>query len=108
MAFNPDRKNVRLAPDVNRILYVRNLPYKITNEVRFFGAIVNAETLSNFLFHMKPSLTLFSTQEMYDLFGKYGGIRQIRIGNDNDTRGTAYVGKDLFEAHCWRYLFSLR
>lgn len=40
---------VRLPPEVNRILYVRNLPYKITGE------------------------------EMYDIFGKYGAIRQIRV-----------------------------
>jgi len=38
----------RLPPEVNRALYVRNLPYKITAE------------------------------EMYDIFGKYGSIRQIR------------------------------
>lgn len=28
---------------------------------------------------------------MYDLFGKYGAIRQIRLGNEAKTRGTAYV-----------------
>jgi pre-mRNA branch site protein p14 len=39
----------RLPPDVNRILYVKNLPYKITAD------------------------------EMYDIFGKYGAIRQIRV-----------------------------
>jgi len=40
---------VRLPPEVNRILYVKNLPYKITAE------------------------------DMYDIFGKYGAIRQIRV-----------------------------
>lgn len=40
---------VRLPPEVNRVLYIRNLPYKITGE------------------------------EMYDIFGKYGAIRQIRV-----------------------------
>lgn len=42
-------------------LFVRNLPYAIGSE------------------------------ELYDLFGKYGAVRQIRLGNANDTRGTAVV-----------------
>merc|ERR1719215_1874870 len=62
MAFG--RRNVRLPPEVNRILYVRNLPYKI------------------------------SADELYDIFGKYGSIRQIRRGNGPDTRGTAFVVYD--------------
>ncbi|KAI8913584.1 putative RNA-binding protein, partial [Gorgonomyces haynaldii] len=59
----------RLPPEVNRILFVRNLPFKVTNV------------------------------ELYDLFGKYGSIRQIRLGNAADTRGTAYVVyDDIFDA----------
>ena len=46
---------------VNRILYVRNLPYKIT------------------------------TEEIYDIFGKFGALRQVRLGIQPDTKGTAYV-----------------
>jgi pre-mRNA branch site protein p14 len=42
-------------------LFVRNLPFNIT------------------------------AQEMYDIFGRYGGIRQVRIGTSKETRGTAYV-----------------
>jgi len=57
-------KNARLPPEVNRCLYIRNLPFNITSE------------------------------EMYDIFGKYGGIRQIRQGCSKDTRGTAYVVYD--------------
>ena len=54
---------------MNRVLYVRNLPYKITGE------------------------------EMYDIFGKYGAIRQIRVGNTPETRGTAFViYEDIFDA----------
>lgn len=83
------RQGVRLPPEVNRILYVRNLPYKITAE------------------------------EMYDIFGKYGGIRQIRVGNTAETKGTAYVVyEDIFDAKnacdhlsgfnvCGRYLVVL-
>ncbi|OEL20148.1 hypothetical protein BAE44_0018833 [Dichanthelium oligosanthes] len=50
--------NARLPPEVNRVLYVRNLPFNILSE------------------------------KMYDIFGKYGAIRQIRLGNAKDTRGT--------------------
>jgi pre-mRNA branch site protein p14 len=54
---------------VNRILYIKNLPYKITAE------------------------------EMYDIFGKYGAIRQIRMGNTAETKGTAFVVyEDIFDA----------
>merc|ERR1719389_834898 len=63
------RRNVRLPPEVNRILYVRNLPYKI------------------------------SSDELYDIFGKYGSIRQIRRGNGPETRGTAFViYDDIYDA----------
>merc|ERR1719337_288914 len=57
-------RSMRLPPEVNRTLYVRNLPYKI------------------------------SADEMYDIFGKYGSIRQVRKGNSPDTKGTAFVVYD--------------
>lgn len=38
-------------------------------------------------------------QELYDLFGKFGAIRQIRLGNTPTTRGRAYViYEDIFDA----------
>lgn len=60
----------RLPPEVNRILYVRNLPFKITPE------------------------------ELYAIFGKYGAVYQIRLGNkDKDTKGTAFVVyEDIYDA----------
>jgi pre-mRNA branch site protein p14 len=62
-------QNVRLPPEVNRIIYIRNLPWKI------------------------------SPEEMYDIFGKYGPIRQIRLGNTQQTRGRAYVCyEDIYDA----------
>mmetsp|Transcript_8936 Transcript_8936/g.13269 ORF Transcript_8936/g.13269 Transcript_8936/m.13269 type:complete len:135 (+) Transcript_8936:73-477(+) len=81
--------NSRLPPEVNRILYVRNLPFKITGE------------------------------EMYDIFGKYGAVHQIRLGDKKDTRGTAFVVyEDIYDAKaavdhlsgfnvCGRYLVVL-
>ena len=80
---------MRLPPEVNRILFVRNLPFKITPE------------------------------EMYDIFGKYGTIFQIRLGDKPDTRGTAFVVyDDIYDAKnavdhlngfnvCGRYLVVL-
>ncbi|KMT08867.1 hypothetical protein BVRB_6g135900 [Beta vulgaris subsp. vulgaris] len=36
---------------------------------------------------------------MYDIFGKYGAIRQIRVGINKDTRGTAFVVyEDIYDA----------
>nr|CRZ26177.1 Bm11422 [Brugia malayi] len=49
MALANRGRNQKLPPEVNRILYVKNLPYKITSE------------------------------EMYDIFGKFGAVRQIRV-----------------------------
>lgn len=58
------KRPVRLPPEVSRILYIRNLPYKI------------------------------SADELYDIFGKYGAIRQIRRGSIPETKGTAFVVYD--------------
>lgn len=59
----------RLAPDVNRILYVKNLPFKVTGD------------------------------EIYDLFGRYGAIRQVRIGTEKGLHGTAFVVyEDIYDA----------
>ncbi|KAJ3681033.1 hypothetical protein LUZ60_015522 [Juncus effusus] len=63
------KANTRLPPEVNRVLYVRNLPFNISSE------------------------------EMYDIFGKYGAIRQIRVGTSKETRGTAFVVyEDIYDA----------
>uniref|UniRef100_A0A7S2TW25 RRM domain-containing protein n=1 Tax=Lotharella oceanica TaxID=641309 RepID=A0A7S2TW25_9EUKA len=83
------RANARLPPEVNRIIYVKNLPFKITAE------------------------------EMYDIFGKYGAIRQIRMGNTPATVGKAFViYEDIYDAKnavdhlsgfnvCGRYIIVL-
>ncbi|TFJ85319.1 hypothetical protein NSK_003742 [Nannochloropsis salina CCMP1776] len=79
----------RLSPDVTRVLYVRNLPFKLSSE------------------------------ELYDIFGKYGPIRQIRVGAANENRGKAFViYEDIYDAKdalehlngfnvCGRYLVVL-
>lgn len=55
---------------MNRILYVRNLPFTI------------------------------SAEELYAIFGRYGAVFQIRLGDKNkDTRGTAFVVyEDIYDA----------
>ena len=54
---------------MNRILYVRNLPFTITAE------------------------------ELYAIFGKYGALFQIRLGDKPDTKGTAFVVyEDIYDA----------
>mmetsp|Transcript_8935 Transcript_8935/g.13263 ORF Transcript_8935/g.13263 Transcript_8935/m.13263 type:complete len:100 (+) Transcript_8935:329-628(+) len=56
---------------------------------------------------------------MYDIFGKYGAVHQIRLGDKKDTRGTAFVVyEDIYDAKaavdhlsgfnvCGRYLVVL-
>ncbi|KAL0636182.1 hypothetical protein Q9L58_004856 [Maublancomyces gigas] len=51
----------KLAPEVQRVLFVKNLSYNVSSE------------------------------ELFDLFGKFGPIRQIRQGIANNTKGTAFV-----------------
>ena len=43
-------------------------------------------------------------EDIYELFGRYGGIRQVRIGTDQKlgTKGTAYI----VGASTLRYNFS--
>lgn len=54
---------------MSRILYVKSLPFKISED------------------------------ELYDLFGRYGSIRQIRLGCTPETRGRAYVVyEDVYDA----------
>jgi len=50
----------RFGPEVSRIIFVRNLPYKAT------GA------------------------DVYAIFGKFGAIRQVRLGK-NERKGNAFV-----------------
>ena len=61
MNNNNNKKFIKLPPEINRFIYVKNLPFKITPE------------------------------ELYDIFGKFGVVRQIRKGMTNRTRGTAFV-----------------
>ncbi|CBF79417.1 hypothetical protein AN7456.2 [Aspergillus nidulans FGSC A4] len=55
------RMSRKLAPEANRILFVKNLNYNVTAE------------------------------QLFDLFGKFGPIRQIRQGIANNSKGTAFV-----------------
>ena len=60
---------IRLPHEISRFIYVRNLPHKITPE------------------------------ELYDIFGRFGVVRQIRRGVLNKNKGTAFVVyEDLMDA----------
>ncbi|VVT49035.1 uncharacterized protein SAPINGB_P002072 [Magnusiomyces paraingens] len=48
----------------NQILFVKNLPFNATSD------------------------------DLYNLFGQFGSIRQIRVGNASNTKGTAFVVYD--------------
>jgi len=40
-----------------------------------------------------------SSETMYEIFGKHGAIRQIRMGNTPETKGRAFVVyEDIFDA----------
>lgn len=59
-----------LPPGVTRILFVRNLPFKITAE------------------------------EIFSIFGRYGALRQVRVGSTQETKGTAFiVYEDIYDAN---------
>jgi pre-mRNA branch site protein p14 len=54
---------------VNRILFVKNLPFNITGD------------------------------DLYEIFGRYGAIRQVRLGNTATTKGKAFVVfEDIYDA----------
>lgn len=36
-------------------------------------------------------MLMLEGSDLYELFGRYGAIRQIRLGDSAQTRGTAYV-----------------
>lgn len=58
-----------ITPDTHRVLAARNLPFKATAE------------------------------EVYDLFARFGAVRQVRLGQVGESRGTAFViFDDIFEA----------
>ena len=58
-----------LPSGVTRLLFVRNLPFKITAE------------------------------EIFGIFGRYGALRQVRVGTTTETKGTAFiVYEDIYDA----------
>ncbi|KAK2062596.1 RNA-binding domain-containing protein [Colletotrichum caudatum] len=62
----------KLAPEVNRALFVKNLRYTLPAAPGIDHATLGIE-------------------ELFDLFGKFGPIRQVRQGIASGTKGTAFV-----------------
>ncbi|KAF2273972.1 uncharacterized protein EI97DRAFT_460647 [Westerdykella ornata] len=69
----------KLAPEVNRALFVKNL----RQVLRCFHTL-------HFDSNIKDSFNV-SAEELFDLFGKFGPVRQIRQGIASNTKGTAFV-----------------
>ncbi|PUU77781.1 hypothetical protein B9Z19DRAFT_985680 [Tuber borchii] len=68
----------KLAPEVQRALFVKNLRYDMREYLLTVISVIR-------------SLYNVSSEELFDLFGKFGPIRQIRQGIANNTKGTAFV-----------------
>ncbi|KAJ6260629.1 dolichyl-diphosphooligosaccharide--protein glycosyltransferase subunit 1 [Drechslerella dactyloides] len=83
----------KLAPEVNRILFVKNLRFVVPSAHR----VRTRPTERTHLTYEPPtnlrSITSYqvSSEELFDLFGKFGPIRQIRQGIANNTKGTAFI-----------------
>ncbi|KAJ5205774.1 Nucleotide-binding alpha-beta plait [Penicillium cf. griseofulvum] len=87
----------KLAPEANRILFVKNLKYvpefRRFAPARFPGgsalqlAIYNRDQIAD-IFLNSYNVT---AEQLFDLFGKFGPIRQIRQGIANTSKGTAFV-----------------
>ena len=110
-----DCLQVRLPPEVNRILYIRCAPSRCATlsdrrqatpcgRRRVAGlpcvpgplSLTSLWALRGLIRNLPYKIT---AEEMYDVFGKYGAIRQIRLGNAATTRGKAYVVyEDIFDA----------
>ena len=133
------QRQQRLSPEVNRALYVKCV---VNRSVRACVAVASRPPHHSLTTCNHPPATTrppfrhlhtpphsphahrnlpykITAEEMYDLFGKYGAIRQIRMGHANDTKGTAFVVyEDIYDAKnavehlsgfnvCGRYLIVL-
>jgi RNA recognition motif-containing protein len=72
----------------SRMLYVKNLNYNVQGNAYLLTsccAYFKVLTLPSFFFSILGA-------DLYELFGRYGAIRQIRIGDQaGKTKGTAFV-----------------
>lgn len=65
----------RLPPEVNRVLYVRCAP----SFVATLALCLPLELIHHLLFVVRNLPFNITADEMFDIFGKYGAIRQIRV-----------------------------
>ncbi|KAJ6007989.1 Nucleotide-binding alpha-beta plait [Penicillium herquei] len=88
----------KLAPEANRILFVKNLKYvfyaiRAAPPVRqiSYSPISISSAISELgadFYFLSYNVT---AEQLFDLFGKFGPIRQIRQGIANNSKGTAFV-----------------
>ncbi len=76
MAFGLSKKDeiARLPPDVNKILFVK---YELLFD-RSNSEVILSQTTPVALLRRNLPFKI-SPEELYDIFGKYGAIRQIRM-----------------------------
>ncbi|KAH6619208.1 hypothetical protein B0J18DRAFT_237810 [Chaetomium sp. MPI-SDFR-AT-0129] len=66
---------------MDRALFVKNLRYGL---IPLRPQTIPRVLTSRFSYNVTP-------EELFDLFGKYGPIRQVRQGIASNTKGTAFV-----------------
>jgi hypothetical protein len=75
---------MRLPPEVNRCVRDGNL----FPSVHFFSNFFFHHPFTDSALYVRNLPFKITAEEMYDIFGKFGTIRQIRVGVKPETRGT--------------------
>ncbi|OGE52028.1 hypothetical protein PENARI_c011G03815 [Penicillium arizonense] len=77
----------KLAPEANRILFAKNLKYVLHQSPLYSVVIPEISALQAVIYKRDQD----RAEQLFDLFGKFGPIRQIRQGIANNSKGTAFV-----------------
>ncbi|KAJ6089990.1 hypothetical protein N7467_005206 [Penicillium canescens] len=84
----------KLAPEANRILFAKNLKYVLHQSPLYSDVIPEISALQAVIYKRDQIVVRpynVTAEQLFDLFGKFGPIRQIRQGIANNSKGTAFV-----------------